>query len=252
MKIAKAAKWIAGVSATALGVMLWKNWEEVGQRMGWTTFIADAVVSKDGKLVVPPPSPAVIWMIAAFLVMVGIFAGLWIDSALRAFDKRRAAKRWWEGLEAFSLTNCASLIEGIHPSEFDKSVRAKAVADDFRGLINSGHMPLHTEEPAPHNGPALTAPYAAPRYALKAVGYDAVIARKTLESLSRTRGYELPWPIPPRKELPALPPLPPAPAGALLPPKSSGGIFGAPLLGESKATPRFSELIDTLLAKDKR
>lgn len=196
MKISSLVRWIAtALSAVAL-IPISQNLETVSQRLGWDTAIADIAVPKSGPSLmidaVTSPPAVMLLMIAA-----GIAVGMWLDTALRAWDRRRDAQQWWKGLHTFSVRSGACLIAGIPDTEFDKSARAKAIADEYRGYINAGHMPTVLEARLPV--PVGRIDYRPP-YATKTIGYDAVILRRDLENLARARGWQLPWSIPPKPE----------------------------------------------------
>lgn len=188
---------VTGLTAIA-AVPVAANWQAISDRMGWSTAIADVVVPEAGPSPVAElvSSPS---FLITFLVLAGIAIGVWLDTAVRALDRRRSQKLWWSGLRSFTIKSFSCIVAGVHESEFENSLRAKAVATEIRGYVNSGHMPLMLE--MRRNPGAFEAVPSAP-YAAKDVSVDAVVLKSDLEGLARARDWELPWPIPPKRTTP--------------------------------------------------
>jgi hypothetical protein len=144
--------------------------------------------------------------------------GVWLD----AYVARRTASRWWDKVQAFTISDAACLLSDVKRSDFQKSDRAVAIANELRGFINSGQVPLFLEMEYEKALPDFSDPNARyePPYGKKDVGFDAVIARTVVEGIARGKKWPLPWPIPPKDEnergigghiLPRPKPLPPKP-----------------------------------------
>jgi hypothetical protein len=99
---------------------------------------------------------------------------------------------------------------GIHPGRFDDSRRAIGIANDLKGLVDSGHMPkmleTRAQQPPTIGGVAgVAAAYASlnePPYGPKDVDYSAVILRGEIEKFARGRKLPLPWPNEPPEDAP--------------------------------------------------
>lgn len=132
---------------------------------------------------------------ALWLLSAGLVVWILIRDLLPWWRDRN---RWWGGIKCFSLRSVGCMIVGISDAKFDSNARAKAIADEYRAYINSGHMPLFFDNEDHATASAgLTGPYGR-----KSVGYDAVIAVREVESLARARGWHLPWPMPPKPAVP--------------------------------------------------
>lgn len=222
-KFNRILRWVLTVPAFLFTSLVMLNWEIVSQRLGLSTVVADAVVPEKG------PSPFIEFVTApAFsigaLVIVCLAFGAWLDTAVRAWDSRRERQNWWHKVQAFTIRDAACLLANIKRSEFEKSDRAAAIANELRGYVNSGHMPtfleFEFEKPTPDfSDPKLRFE---PPYDKKDVGFDAMISKTTVESIARGRKWSLPWPIPPKgdrdshRPFPRPQPLPPGNALAAL------------------------------------
>jgi hypothetical protein len=147
------------------------------------------------------------WFVAVSCVILGLLFATWAD-------RRFLLPRWWEGLRSFSIRDAACLMAGVYPAKFESSPRAIGIANELKGLIDSGHMPIVLESRAKRASveagvPAVIAAYERvydPPYDVKNVSYDAVILKSDIEKFARGRGHSLPWPnIPPEdKPVPLL------------------------------------------------
>src|SRR4051812_19149409 len=116
MKLNRLVRFAATALTVGLGVPVAANWQAGSDRMGWSTALADVVVPK-GR---PSPVAAIIAspaFVVIFLLVAGAAAGIWIDTAVRALDQRRATKRWWEGLQSFSIQSFSCLAAGIKQND---------------------------------------------------------------------------------------------------------------------------------------
>jgi hypothetical protein len=212
-----AAGLIAGTWLVALLTQL--NWfndpkhqvREVAQYFGWLT--------SQG------------WFLVLSGLAVGFALGVWMD----AYLVRRNSKIWWQHLQAFSIKDAACLLSGIKRSEFEKSDRANALANELRGYVNSGHVPLFLEiefERAPRDWSDPSTRYEPP-YDKKDVGFDAVISKRFIQDIAIARKWPLPWSVPPNERggeshiKPLARPTPPRVTNALLGAGKSGGMFAA-------------------------
>lgn len=196
MKINRWAKIGSTALMLILGVPIAANYSAVSERWGWNTAIADYVAPANGN----SPVVAVIsapWFVALFLVAFGIALGVWIDSLTRSLDRWRDRKRWWNKIHAFSIQDAGCLLAGVEPEKFAGSQSAKAIANEIRGYVESGHMPTFLELQSPK---LISDPLTAylPPYEKKSVDLATTIPKRSLEDLARGRGWDLPWPIPPK------------------------------------------------------
>lgn len=122
---------------------------------------------------------------------VGLAAGVFVDSLLA----RRAARRWWDKLFAFSIRDGASLLAGIDPIRFEGNQRALGIANELKGYVDSGFVPLFLEL-SPNQNALSPLKAHGPQYDKKQVDYGAVIPKGQIEDLARARGWPLPWPVP--------------------------------------------------------
>lgn len=104
--------------------------------------------------------------------------------------KHKNKKLWWGGLQSFTIRDFASVVAGVPPQSFDESDRAKAVAAEIRGYVNSGHMPLMLEAREPN---LRLQDYGGPKYVTKNVADNATVLRSDLEKLAIARKWKLPW-----------------------------------------------------------
>jgi hypothetical protein len=163
-------------------------------------------------------------VLAFALLFGGVVVGLWLD----AYLVRRTAKLWWHHVHAFTIRDSACLLANIKRSEFEKSDRAVAIANELRGYVNSGQVPLFLEIEFERPPPDFADPKVRyePPYERKDIGFDAVISKRTIEGMARGRKWPLPWSLPaveegdtfPRplrrpKPAPTLPPLSDATTG---------------------------------------
>jgi hypothetical protein len=164
------------------------------------------------------------WFLLLSGLVVGFGAGVWLD----AYLVRRTGKIWWQQVQAFTIRDAACFLAGVKRAEFERSDRAVAIANEMRGYINSGHVPLFLEIEFDKPLPDLADPKARyePPYDKKSVGYDAVIPKRFIENLARARQWPIPWPLPPVEEGDTFPrplkrPQPPPP-----PPRTPGEPIG--------------------------
>jgi hypothetical protein len=114
----------------------------------------------------------------------------WWRRAWRTWRCRRN-EEWWVGVQSFSIRGFSCLATQVPERDFESSPRAIAIANEIRGIVNSGHMPLMLED-APWR--QVGSP-PGPPYDRKNVTVDAVLSKKKLESLAQARGWPLPWPV---------------------------------------------------------
>jgi hypothetical protein len=134
------------------------------------------------------------WFLLLSGLALGFAAGAWLD----AYFVRRSGKLWWRSVQAFSIRDAGCLLAGVKLKEFEKSERAISVANELRGYVNSGHVPLFLEMDFERLPPDFSDPKARyePPFEKKNVGYDAVISKQFIERIAWARNWELPWPIP--------------------------------------------------------
>ena len=169
---------------------------QVAQDKGWYKDAGktwDAVVLNVFQAMTTPT----IFYVAA--VMICVATGMWIDTALSNFDARRARKEWFLRHKSFSIMQFSCLAAGITQSDFDKSSSARGFADEIKGYVDSGEMPIFLERKVdtPFSAASRGEVYNGPPYAPKNVSFDAVIGKEQLEKLARTRKWFLPWDLPP-------------------------------------------------------
>lgn len=176
-------------------VLIALNVEKLTERLGLDTVLADAAAPKTGaspmlEYITQP------WILTVSLIAIGVAAGVWIDTGLRSIDARRANNRWWDGMKSFSIERAACLMAGIMPKNYAGNERAKGIADELIGLVRAGQIPTNME-PSIYTEEALDNADFAPNEPLykskPSAGLDTVIARKQIESFSKSRGYSLPW-----------------------------------------------------------
>jgi hypothetical protein len=138
------------------------------------------------------------WFLLLTGLVLGFGAGAWLD----AYLVRRTGKLWWHHIQAFTIRDSACLLAAIKRSEFEKSDRALAIANELRGYVNSGHVPLFLEMEFEKPFPDLSDPKARyePPYDKKDVSFDAVIPKRCVEYMARGRSWPLPWSLPPVEE----------------------------------------------------
>ena len=182
------------------------------------------------QLVTPLLAFLTSWPLLAIAILSG---GVMIGLRLDAYLANRMARRWWENVQAFSIKDAACLLAGIKRSDFEKSDRACALANELRGYVNSGHVPLFLEiefERAPRDWSDPNTRYEPP-YDKKNVGFDAVISKRFVQDIARARKWQLPWPIPPKEDVTTERPLKRpailAPVNALFVPRRHSGMFAA-------------------------
>ncbi len=124
------------------------------------------------------------------LVAFGVGIAAYADLVFKKLELRRGSKPWWAGLHSFTVKDFSCLVAETHPDNFEASARAKAIAGEIKGYINSGHMPLMLESRVQ---PLRLQDYGGPQYACKQVGDDAQVLRSDLERLAIARKWKLPW-----------------------------------------------------------
>jgi hypothetical protein len=151
------------------------------------------------------------WLMAQswFVLLTGLVGGFAVGVWLDAYMVRRTGKLWWHHMQGFTIQDAGCLLAGVKRSEFEKSDRAKAIAHELRGYVNSGHVPLFLEIEFEKPFPDLSDPKARyePPYDKKNVGLDAVVSKRFVENMARARNWDLPWPLPPAEDSSELKPL---------------------------------------------
>lgn len=187
--------WV-GIVLTAVNI------ENLAERFGLDRVLANAVQGRgfDAKVVRALRSSETLYLA---LILLGIGIAAQVDYLAKKIDTWRGPKPWWTGLHSFTIQGFSCLVAGIPEDGFENSARARAVASEIVGYVNSGHMPLMLEPTNPGN--VRHGDYDGPPYVPKKVDFDAVVLKGDLERLAIARGWKLPWEPNPRPRRPGVP-----------------------------------------------
>lgn len=161
--------------------------DAISNLSGW----ADKIVGFSPRWLANPKAD--FWGILVGAILVAVSMGIWIwPLVVRSID----AHKWWQGKARFTISEAACVLCGISPSNFAKSERAKALANDILGGVRNGMIRVDGESWVAGNiGLAIGSTPS--RYPKKPEAtFDTLIEKNALEGFAKHRGFKLPWPLP--------------------------------------------------------
>lgn len=101
--------------------------------------------------------------------------------------------KWWAGKIRFSVIEAASALSGVWPSQYGKSERAQALANDLLGGVREGQIRVAGEVWSAQNVGLVIGPNPSKYPKKPNADFSTLISKMTLEALARNRALKLPW-----------------------------------------------------------